>query len=105
MAIDIFVNQASDMLTSIQAGLFASASDRVAKQTVQVESAEAFREAFARPDAGFVKCYAADGDTCAAVLDELKVTPQCMPLNDASAGACIFTGAPNARLTIFARNY
>lgn len=105
IAKDEFSAQVSTTLEQIQSTLFARAKERVAAHTVTVESVEALREAFAKPDAGFVWCYGADNAAYASVLEELKITPRCMPLHDTSTGTCIFTGASGARLTVFARNY
>jgi prolyl-tRNA synthetase len=103
--VSAFAQEVANELMGMQGILFDRAVDRVEQHTVTVATAEAFRAAFEKPDVGFVRCYAADTDAYAAELEALKVTPRCMPLAETATGTCIFTGAPNARLTVFARNY
>ena len=50
--------------------------------------------------------WAGDDKTEDELKKELKVTARCIPLSSKTKlGKCIFTGADNAPLTLFARAY
>lgn len=93
-------------LREIQDGLYARARDFRDQASQEVADAEAFERVFAEGGpGGFVTCFAADNESYKERLAALKVTARCMPLADARRGTCIFTGEPDAPLTVFARAY
>ena len=81
--------------------------------TVELNSEAEFRDYF-KPDdeqgrssgGGFAKCWFASEQDVQPLLDELKVTIRCIPL-DAPKGSstCFLTGKPSTTQAIFAKAY
>ena len=104
-----FINQASDLLTSIQNNLFERAKQFRQENSVTISSKEEFYQFFSNNEekAGFAYCYwIGDDKTETELKQELKVTARCIPLEtQEKTGKCIFTGSENAKFTLFARSY
>ena len=55
---------------------------------------------------GFAICHWCEDPAVAQILDPLKVTIRCLPLEGAEEpGTCIFTGQPTTRRAVFAKAY
>jgi prolyl-tRNA synthetase len=107
VGLDEFVAQAPQILGEIQAALLERASKRQAEAVTDIRSVGELRELF-REDSvgGMARCFAADDRAYGALLEELKVTPRCIPFESAAQrGPCIFTGKPDSPLVLFARSY
>jgi prolyl-tRNA synthetase len=95
------------LLDEMQANLLQRARAFRDAATAEISNLSEFKAFFA-DDApgGFAVCYAADNSSYEDTLDAFKVTPRCIPLDRAAdTGPCIFTGAPNSPITVFARSY
>lgn len=101
------------MLTEIQNNLFSRALAMQKANTVELKSEAEFREFFQPDDeqgqstgGGFAKCWFASEAEVQGLLDELKVTIRCIPLDAPSgAGVCFVTGKSTATQAIFAKSY
>lgn len=108
-----FVAEIAAILEDVQRTLFQRALDLRAASSRTFDTLADFEAFFTpkNPDApeihgGLAYAHAVDGPEAAAKLAELKVTPRCIPLEgDDEPGKCIFTGAPAARRTVFAKAY
>jgi prolyl-tRNA synthetase len=94
------------VLEEIQANLLARARTYRAAKTRSAVTLDEFKALFSGEETGFVSCFAADSADYLDVLEPLKVTPRCIPLegND-ETGKCIFTGRAGCRRIIFAKSY
>ena len=101
------VAQVSDLLTEIQTGLYQRALEYRREHTSRVDSLDSFNQFFRKKaPGGFALCYAADVPDYEDHLKSLQVTPRNIPLESQNdRGTCIFTGQPDAPLTIFSRAY
>jgi prolyl-tRNA synthetase len=101
------------MLTEIQNNLYSRALAMQKANTVELKSEAEFREFFQPDDeqgqstgGGFAKCWFASEAEVQGLLDELKVTIRCIPLDAPSGeGVCFLTGKPTATQAIFAKSY
>jgi prolyl-tRNA synthetase len=94
------------MLDAIQRELFERAAAFRAARTVRLESAAEVEAAFGREDAGFALVHVADDPAVGALLDPLKVTVRCIPMEGADEpGRCIVTGREVSRRSVLARAY
>jgi prolyl-tRNA synthetase len=108
-----FVATASAMLDSIQKNLFERAAKMRAEHTRNIDSVDEFREYFTPKNAdqpeihgGFAMCHFASEAAVADLLNELKVTIRCIPLEGPDEpGRCFVTGQPSQRRAIFAKAY
>lgn len=98
-------------LDDIQQTLYDRALQMREENTHRLDSLDDFRAFFAKDDEesaapGFVSCHWSESEEMHKVLDELKVTPRCIPLAEPEeAGPCIFTGAPSTKRAIFGKAY
>lgn len=101
------------LLAEIQGSYHRAAADRLQSRTRNdIETFDEFREWFdtdpADADAGgFVRAPWSEAPESAQLLDELKVTVRCLPLDrDPADGAvCVLTGKPAVTEAIFAKAY
>lgn len=110
-----FVATASKTLAEIQTALFEKADKMRRDNTHEITSLDDFREFFMpqnknRPEVhgGFAMCHWAEGPEIDEVLQPLKVTVRCIPMNEVAApssGTCIFTGKPSQGKALFAKAY
>ena len=107
--LDDFIQKSEILLTEIQNNLFARAKKFQEDNSFTANSREDFYRLFSQDSeqSGFVMAYwAGDDKTENELKSELKVTARCIPLqHKANLGTCIFTGAANSSLTLFARAY
>jgi prolyl-tRNA synthetase len=100
-------------LAAIQQNLLDRARKLREEHTVTIDSVDEFRRYFTAKNAeqpeihgGFALCHFASEEDVQPLLDELKVTIRCIPLegND-EPGQCFVTGKPSARRAVFAKAY
>ena len=104
-----FAAAAPQLLDEIQTGLFEKAcafrDAKSAKLTTQAEVLDYFAEGHGQ-GSGFAHAYVADDPAVTALLDPLKVTVRCIPMEGPDApGTCIVTGKPVPRPSVLARSY
>jgi prolyl-tRNA synthetase len=106
-----FAARAPAILEDIQQGLFARARAHRDARTVRLGSAAEVMDYFGAGDgagaqAGFAHVHVADDPAVMEMLDPLKVTVRCIPMdgND-DPGACVVTGKPVAGRSVLARAY
>ena len=108
-----FAAEAPRLLDEIQTGLFEKArafrDAKSARLTSQAEVLEYFAEGTgqgAGDKGGFAHVHVADAPAVTAVLDPLKVTDRCIPMDGPDEpGTCIVTGKPVPRRSVLARSY
>ena len=108
-----FAAEAPRLLDEIQTGLFEKArafrDAKSARLASQAEVLEYFAESTgqgAGAKGGFAHVHVADDPAVTAVLDPLKVTVRCIPMDGPDEpGTCIITGKPVARPSVLARSY
>jgi prolyl-tRNA synthetase len=108
-----FAAEAPRLLDEIQTGLFEKArvfrDAKSARLTSQAEVLEYFAEGTGQgavAKGGFAHVHVADDPAVTAVLDPLKVTVRCIPMDGPDEpGTCIITGKPVARPSVLARSY
>ncbi|HBB74136.1 MAG TPA: proline--tRNA ligase [Planctomycetaceae bacterium] len=94
------------VLEDIQRTLFARAAALRESRSVRLETAREVAEHFAEPTAGFAFVRVADDPAIAALLDPLKVTVRCIPLEGPDdPGPCVVTGVGVPRRSLLARAY
>jgi prolyl-tRNA synthetase len=101
------------LLGEIQDNLFARAQAMRAEHTVEITSEREFRKYFTPKNSeqpeihgGFAMCYFASETAVQPLLDELKVTIRCIPLeNNDQPGTCFLTGQPAEKKAVFAKAY
>ncbi len=108
-----FVANVATQLQAIQQGLFDRALAMRNQNTVDIGSEKEFRDYF-KPDdekgqsvgGGFARCWFADEASVQPLLDELKVTIRCIPLEASEGtGTCFVTHRPTTTRAIFAKAY
>ncbi len=101
------------LLDAIQTNLFDRAVAMREENTRTIDNEADFRAYFTpknqnKPElhGGFAKCHFASEEAVQPLLDELKVTIRCIPLdgND-TPGTCFLTGQPAEKYAIFAKAY
>ncbi len=101
------------LLDTIQNDLFARAKKMREEFTREIENETEFRQYFTPKNAdnpeihgGFAMCYFASEAAVQPLLDELKVTIRCIPLDDNDIpGICFLTGQPAEKKAVFAKAY
>lgn len=110
---DELVESFIERLDAIQSNLFDRAVKMREANTVTIDNEAAFRKYFTPKNAvspeihgGFAKCYFASEEEVQPLLDELKVTIRCIPIdgND-TPGTCFLTGKPAGKFAVFAKAY
>lgn len=113
------VAKIGSMLDEMQTNLFTRALQMRESRTVDIQSEKEFRDYFAGDDekpkistSGFARCWFASEEEVQGLLDELKVTIRCIPLDPTSAGGqsnaagkCFLTGKETSTMAIFAKSY
>jgi prolyl-tRNA synthetase len=108
-----FIAQAPSMLKAIQDNLLERAKVMREANTVTIDNEADFRSFFGEETeesgkifGGFAKCRFASEQAVEKLLQELKVTIRCIPLDsDKSPGKCFLTGTAAETEAIFARSY
>lgn len=102
----------TSVLDEMQNSLFERALQLRTANTVTLHSESDFRDYFTpknfdQPEihGGFALCHFSSEQQVQPLLDELKVTIRCMPLEGNSAGRCFLTGKPADRQAVFAKAY
>ena len=106
-----FAPRVPALLTEIQQALFDKAQAFRDAGTVRLDSSAAVIDYFSagdneRSQAGFARVHVADDPAVMEILDPLKITVRCIPMegND-DPGTCIVTGQPVTGRSILARAY
>ena len=104
-----FAAEAPRLLDEIQTGLFEKArafrDAKSARLSSQADVLDFFAEGKGQ-GSGFAHVHVADDPAVAAVLDPLKVTVRCIPMDGPNEpGTCVVTGAPVTRRSVLARAY
>ena len=101
-----FIKTVSNILTDIQDSLFTRALNFRNERIKEIKCLDEFRAFFSSETGGFAAvnwCEEAMGHN---LLDELKVTPRCIPTEGYEIdGPCIFTNKPATSKVIFAKAY
>ncbi len=109
-----FIEQAGQLLTNIQQGLYDKALRFREQHTVKINSKDDFYAFFANKEensktihGGFALCHwSEDAQAEEQIKNDLKVTVRCIPLKqDLEEGHCVITGKPSNRRVIFAKAY
>ncbi len=106
-----FAARVPALLEEMQGGLFAKARAHRDSRSVRLGSAAEVVEYFGTGDgsatqAGFAHVHVADDPAVMEMLDPLKVTVRCIPLeNNDDPGTCIVTGKVVAGRSVLARAY
>jgi prolyl-tRNA synthetase len=111
LSLDALVDSAPQLLEGLQQGLFEAARSLRERHSVRLESLDGLRDFFgvqggSEAAGGFAHVHVADDPAVAGVLDPLKVTVRCIPMEgEDEPGRCLVTGRPVARRSIVARAY
>jgi prolyl-tRNA synthetase len=113
MPLTQFVAEAPGLLEELQSGMFERAKafreQRSVRLSTQAEVLDFFAETpekGAGTRGGFAFVHVADDPAVLAVLDPLKVTVRCIPMDgEDEPGSCIITGQPVRRRSVLARSY
>jgi prolyl-tRNA synthetase len=108
-----FAAEAPRLLNEIQQGLFEKARAFRDAKSARLSSQAEVLDFFAEPagkgagdKGGFAHVHVADDAAVRAVLDPLKVTVRCIPMDGPDEpGVCIVTGQPVPRRSVLARSY
>ena len=110
---DQFVATADRLLDEIQANLFQRASELREENSREITDLDEFKSFFTpqstdKPEihGGFALCHWSEDRAVEEILQKLKVTIRCIPLDGQSEpGTCIFTGKPSQHPAIFSKAY
>ena len=103
--INEFIEQITKTLDNIQNSLYQKALNMRQENTKEIESLEDFEKYF-KNSGGFALCYWSEKAIGHPLLEKLKVTPRCIPLEQNNERKpCIFTGEKESQQVIFARSY
>lgn len=108
-----FVASVSSILGDMQTNLYTRATAHRQEHTVQINSTDEFRDFFTpkntdKPEihGGFAMAHWNPAAMNHALLEQLKVTPRCIPLaGEKEPGKCLFTGEPSTQRIVFAKSY
>jgi prolyl-tRNA synthetase len=108
-----FVATATQLLANMQQNLFQRAARMRDENTRTIETLSDFRDYFTPKNAdqpeihgGFALCHFSSEAEVAEVLNELKVTIRCIPLEGGhEPGRCFVTGQPTTTRAVFAKAY
>jgi prolyl-tRNA synthetase len=108
-----FVAELPQLLDQMQDALYDTALKMRQQHTHDIDSLDEFKAFFTPRNAqkpeihgGFAMCHWADDPSVDQLLEKLKVTVRCIPLDaDDEPGKCIFTGKPSRQRVVFAKAY
>jgi prolyl-tRNA synthetase len=93
------------LLDEIQNNLYQRAHQARSERTKVIATEAEFRDYFSGT-AGFAHCWFSSEAEVQPLLDELKVTIRCIPLDETQAeGTCFVTGKPTKTRAVFAKAY
>lgn len=105
-----FISNVGKTLYEIQDNIYRRTSEMRKKHTLLAQSEKEFYDMFSsvekEKNVFALAHWIGDDKTEEKLKNDLKVTPRCIPLETKEQkGKCIFSGADNAPLTLFARAY
>ncbi len=105
-----FAKQVVDILEEVQKNIFNKAKDFLFNNTQEINTLSEFSDFFGNSEesqtGGFALCHWNEAAVNHKILNDLKVTPRCLPLDAPSEeGFCLFTGKPSEKRVILARAY
>jgi prolyl-tRNA synthetase len=102
---DELLTKVVGLLDEIQTNLFNRALALRTSRTQDIANEAEFRKYF-EGNPGFAICWFSSEEEVQPLLDELKVTIRCIPIDSAGGeGVCFFTGKPTTQKAIFAKAY
>jgi len=102
---DEFVTKVSSLLEEIQTSLYNRALALRESRTQEIGSESEFRKYFGG-NPGFAVCWFSSEEEVQPLLDELKVTIRCIPVDSSGGeGKCFLTGKSTNQRAIFAKAY
>lgn len=102
---DELVTKVSGLLDEIQTNLYNRALTLRASRTQEIQTEAEFRKYF-NGNPGFALCWFSSEEDVQPLLDELKVTIRCIPIESTGGeGVCFLTGKPTSQRAIFAKAY
>jgi prolyl-tRNA synthetase len=106
-----FVANLPAILDEMQSALFEKAKAYRDARSVELKNEKEFRDFFSTSSeeaivGGFASCFFSSEPEVQPLLDELKVTIRCIPIDQGEqSGTCFLTGKPAKQKAIFARSY
>ncbi|MFN7289786.1 MAG: proline--tRNA ligase [Pirellula sp.] len=102
---DELLTKVVGLLDEIQTNLFNRALALRTSRTQDIANEAEFRKYF-EGNPGFAICWFSSEEEVQPLLDELKVTIRCIPIDSTgSEGVCFLTGKPTTQKAIFAKAY
>jgi prolyl-tRNA synthetase len=106
VSLDNVAQEASDLLESIQTGLFDRACQFMADHTREVSSYDEFKQIMDGPRGFIIAPWCGEeGDEMTKVQEDTSATVRCILPDREPDGPCIFTGKPATCVAIFAKAY
>ena len=107
------VQRIAQLLEEIQSNLFTRAKKLLEDNSQQIDNLDDFISFFTPPNGeaseihgGFAWSFFNEDPKTTEVLNKLKVTVRCIPLDEpGQQGTCLFTGKPSTQRAVFARSY
>ncbi|MEE2686170.1 MAG: proline--tRNA ligase [Planctomycetota bacterium] len=101
------------LLDEMQSGLFSRALELRESNSSKIDNLDDFNSFFTPPGGdtseihgGFAWSFFNEDPKTTEILNQLKVTVRCIPLDEAEKeGTCLFTGKPSSQLAVFAKAY
>jgi prolyl-tRNA synthetase len=115
LTFDELTSRACDYLEEIHNNMFEKALLFTKNQIRKIDSLEEFEKFFTKSSKnqtlGFAYVHWHEDSIGHPLLEKLKVTPRCIPMEEGpltgtfESGTCIFTGKPSQKRVIFAKSY
>ena len=111
---EVFVKEVTNILDGIHERLYQRASEYMRSRIKKIESLEEFEAFFgekSKEKNGFAYVHWNEEAVGHPVLQQLKITPRCIPLEEGDLtgtfeeGTCIFSGKPSKQRVFFAKAY
>ena len=102
-----FLATVETILGQMQDDLYAKAKKFQLDNIHDIQDLQTFEDFFAEnAPGGFARCHWSPAAIGHPILQKLKVTPRCLPLNQVpEKGFCLFSGEPTMERVIFAKSY
>jgi prolyl-tRNA synthetase len=106
-----FIDKITSILDSIQTNIYEKALALLNNNIKPIETLDEFQKFFQQKNPGFALCHWHKKAIGHPILEKLKVTPRCIPLDDFNGlikkenGICIFSKEETTTQVIFAHSY